>query len=36
MRSGCGYIQGTRLVVLPQALTTVIPPLVNNFHRRRR
>src|SRR5215831_15296763 len=28
---GLGYWQRTRLVVLPQALTMVIPPLVNTF-----
>ena len=33
-RSGLGYWRRTRLIVLPQALAMVIPPLVNNFHRR--
>jgi|SRR5579864_695249 general L-amino acid transport system permease protein len=28
---GLSYIQRTRLIVLPQALTMVIPPLVNSF-----
>src|ERR1700680_793815 len=28
---GLGYWRRTRLIVLPQALTLVIPPLVNNF-----
>src|SRR5205823_7993197 len=28
---GLGYWQRTRLIVLPQALAMVIPPLVNNF-----
>lgn len=28
---GLGYWQRTRLIVLPQALALVIPPLVNNF-----
>jgi general L-amino acid transport system permease protein len=28
---GLGYWQRTRLVILPQALAMVIPPLVNNF-----
>jgi general L-amino acid transport system permease protein len=28
---GLGYFQRTRLIVLPQALTMVIPPLVNSF-----
>src|SRR3954454_13551128 len=28
---GLGYWQRTRLIVLPQALTMVIPPLVNSF-----
>jgi general L-amino acid transport system permease protein len=28
---GLSYIQRTRLIVLPQALTMVIPPLVNTF-----
>lgn len=28
---GLGYIQRTRLIVLPQALAMVIPPLVNSF-----
>ena len=28
---GLGYWRRTRLIVLPQALTMVIPPLVNNF-----
>jgi general L-amino acid transport system permease protein len=28
---GLGYVQRTRLIVLPQALAMVIPPLVNTF-----
>jgi general L-amino acid transport system permease protein len=28
---GLGYVQRTRLIVLPQALAMVIPPLVNSF-----
>src|SRR5207248_7963628 len=28
---GLGYWQRTRLIILPQALAMVIPPLVNNF-----
>ena len=28
---GLGYWRRTRLIVLPQALSLVIPPLVNNF-----
>jgi general L-amino acid transport system permease protein len=28
---GLSYVQRTRLIILPQALTMVIPPLVNTF-----